>query len=676
MAISPKDISSDYILSRRAAIMRSADASKRIQRMDKYEQMYRMDVYRDARSPDQVRVSMPVAAETVEKMRALLVTRPAVVTVPFNSADPADQHRGQQLEQWLYGALSRANFQKVLFDAEWFAMCLGLGVIRYHYDPEVPEDDFPIILSAPDPRTVFGLENAQRDRFVECVHTWDRSRREIESEFGVKLSRPADLAPEAVAAHLDGLVSYTEYWLEVQSKEKQPASEPVEETMAERVAKAMQRQMAAQAGLDPDAPELQADEPAQVTRRVRKIYHAIIVGDAFPGEIGARFIKKPVLMKGFSRIPFVFWAGTSTPLPGANSHLSVLFPLSNGDAGDQALGVLAAQNALASLDIDSALRAPNAPLWTDDPNAQIDTSPDAVNKLQPGSTLQRVNTDVTNAAVMRGLELMTGQAARHTVPSILSGDNVQQLSGQAISGYATVFQMLVGYRQKERERALELLCAGVLRLVEEWADPDEGLSAWGVNALGGYVDATIKPEDIGGVYRVQVKLSASMPKDDVGMISLLSMLQEKGQYSMESLLDQVQKLIGIAADSPEDELVRILRDKWITEGDFVKQMAQLLSADYIDLILGRAGGGVTPEQIAQAKALMMPQPAQQGAGGAPGQGMPQGGMAEPPMPQGAEMPAGAMNGMPAGMMPGGGAPMGMPMPAGMSPDMEVQGGRA
>lgn len=672
-------ISGEYIQARRVKLMAENEASKRRERMDRYERMYRLDVYDSPRAPNEVRVSLPVAPETVEKMRALLVTRPPSITVPYNSADPEDMARGQKVEQWLYAAAHRANFQRVLFDAEWFAMCLGMGIIRYYVDLEVPEGDFPIPITAPDPRTVFGLENPARDRFVELVHTWPRKRREIENELGVTLNRPMQpLDLEAEAAWLDGEVEYTEYWLETQVKEKRSAKRQ-EDLLTDLVAKALQSQIMGEAGLEME-PE---PEPEPVRRRVRKVIHSIIVDDTGAGVLGPQVLKRPVIMAGYHSIPYVFWSGTSTPLKGANAHLSVLFPLSNGDAGDRSMGVLAAQNLLASLDVESAIRAPNSPLWTDDPAAQIDLAPDAVNRVQPGHRVDRLQTDVTNPAVVRGLELMGDQTARHSIPSILTGDNVQSLSGQAISGFATVFQMLIGHKQVERERALEQLFGAWLCLVEEWADPVEGMQAWGYTPTGTYVDVALLPDDVQGNYRVQVKLSASMPQDQIGMISTLSMLQKQGQISMETLLDQVQKLLGLAADTPNDEIIRILRDRWIMDSQFAEQMAQLLAADYRELLLGHGQPIIPPGAMQNSQALAGSMEAM--LAGAQGQpppgGMPPEMMGGPMGPGGPPMgpvgpmppmPPGGGGPMPMGPMPGGGAPPGvMPpaLPPGVDPGM-------
>lgn len=678
MALNLSHVDANYIQARRSALMTSGEAPKRLERMNKYVRMYLMDVY-ESEDRDRVKVSLPVAAEIVDKLKAVLVTRPPVIKVPYNSANTEEQERAQKVEAWLYGMAERTNWQRVVADAEWYALCMGLGCIRYMWDAEAPEDDFPVVLTTHDPRTLFGQESPSRDRWVELVHTWERTRREIEAEWGKVFARPSGMTPEMEASWLDAKVIYTEYWLEVQVKEEpedDSAYSSSGKLLTDRIAEIVQRQMVEAAGLEVEEPA----KPAPRKRRVRKIVHSVIVDDVH-AKSGASpiMLKKPVFLRGFKQIPYVFWSGTTTPLPGSNAHLSVLFPLSSGDAGQKSMGVLAAMNLLTSIDVDSAFRAPNAPLWTDDQSAPgVDMSPDALNKVTRGATISRIPVETTNQAVQRQMELMSGQIARHSIPSILSGDVIQQLSGQAISGYATVFQMLVGERQKAMERALMSLLSGVLCMVKHWADPELGVRAWGNTSRGVFVDEALRPADIKD-YRVHVKLSASMPKDDVGTISMLSMLQQKGQYSLESLLDQVQTLIGMASDTPTNEIVRILRDKWIMETDFTKQMAQMLAQDYADLIVERHAPLASAAEYFRAQqqrqAMQEAQPPQQPPAPDPSmmQQLPpellaqlQGQQPQPPQPP---QPPGAVSGMPMGAMPGGGVPPGaprMPLPPGVS----------
>jgi hypothetical protein len=133
-----------------------------------------------------------------------------------------------------------------------------------------------------------------------------------------------------------------------------------------------------------------------------------------------------------------------------------------------------------------------------------------------------------------------------------------------------------------------------------------------------------------------------MPKDDLGTVSMMSTLLSKNQISFETFLDIFQKLFGLAADTPDDELKRIARDMIMMQGDIAKMLASYFGADYIQMLTG-SKGGITKEEMAAAimaklqSEMQPPPPPQQ-------PGLPPGG------PPGAQ-PPGPMNGLPPGAAP-------------------------
>jgi len=641
--------------------------ANRNRRMDQYEKMYRLNIWPDSRNSDEVRVTLPLAYDAVEKMRALLITRPPTVSVPYTSNNVKDQARGQKLERFIYGAMARMSFQKLLADAEWYAMCLGRGWLKIVYDSEAAEidEDFPLVLTSPDPRTVYYQLSPRRDRCVELVQKWERSRREIQDEFGYEFARPSGIAGDLaqVEVWLDQKVEYIEYWREVTTwkTEKKEPPPPEPKLMTDMIAEKM---MALVTGEEPPEDKPPVDvEPER--RKVRQVVHAIMVNDASATEFGKDMIKKPTIMFWHKKIPFFGWAGTSTPLAGSNGDLSVLFPLSNGDGGDKAMGILGALSMLASTDLQIGINSPSAPIISDDPDAEISLDPNAINYVKPGTKVDRLTPDGTNPAILRTSELLNQQVSRVTVPQVMSGDYLN-LSGQAVSGLSSAYQMLLGFRQQERETQLQYLFGEMLAVAEELAT-DMGWTAYGNNALGRYVEQKIVPADISGNTRVTVKLSASMPKDTMGQISTLSMLQKSGQISMETFLDMVQKLpdMGLAAESPTDEIERILRDKIMFEGELAKGLATGLVAESVEDMMGRSG--FTFEQVMAMRSLMYPQPKlppqmMPPQGGPPGMGA--GPNGQPPMPMDQPMPGGG------GPPPPPGVPTGAPpMPEGMPPEM-------
>jgi len=667
-----KRITSRYVTDRKAKLV--AESGRRDAKIDKYQRMYRLDVYEGPQLPGEYRVSLPTAFDLVEKSRALLITRPPTFVVPPGGASPEAQAKAQHVERYLDGAAYRMNFQKALNNAGFWAVCAGYGMMRLTYDPMAADDEFPLKILVPDPRSCFWTLDTSGDRFTEFVHTWRRSRSEIRDEWGVDFSQPDGLTLEAEAVFWDEKVNYVEYWLEITDWET-VVEEPEEDKplLTDMVAKAFMGAALAPAGVTPaevdaavnggedyaagDAEDKAPPKPKRQKRRVRKIVHTVVVEDAGAADAdsyGAMVVKKPVVMPYYTRIPFFVLTGIETPLPGESAFMSPLFPLTNGDSGDKSIGVAQLLNLLTSVDTETAVSSPNSPVFTDSQSLKPDNSPGAINVVEPGAKVWRLQSDTTNPAVGRMMEVLGAQIARVGIPDVFSGQ-MQHLSGQAISGFATVFQMLVGHRQQSWERALSSLMEMALCLTKHYAAGRGEWRVWGTSPTGRPIDTSINPEDIGEIYRVQTKLSASMPKDSNALVSLLSMLQQKGQISLETFLALLQQLpdFGLNAESPEDEIQRIIRDGVLKHPDFMRFMAAALGQQFMPFMLGSEN--VTPDQIAQALALMSP-PQMAGGPGGPG-GAP--GMQPPntpgqmPGPGNAQaLPIRGPVGIPGGAMPG------------------------
>lgn len=675
----------------RADELRTA-AGDRNTRMDRFERMYRMDVWDSAPlGPDDIRLSLPIAFDMVEKMRALLITRPPVISVPWGNNDPDDQAKSQRMERYLYGLSGRANLGRVLADAEWFAMCLGMGVLKIAYDSQAVEGDSPLVIVAPDPRTIFGRLAPARDRWVELAQVWDRTRSEIIDEWGDDLDMPSGMDAQEEIAWLDEEVEYIEYWremtewIEPEPVIEMPTQDSVIEATIDNVMAAMANggmpgmpgmpgapsgeaanEQGAQdilAGIDGGEPvELELkDEPEKI--RVRRVLHMVVVRDGNTGkpEEGGVVVKDAVIVPGYSIIPYIKWSGIATPLGGGDSDLSILYALSNGDGGSDSYGILQAWNLLASLDMGEAMNAANPPLQTDDEKATINAHAGEITTVQKDRMIRPLREPGQSLAFARMSDQMSRMVDRIGLPEIWSG-MVQNLSGQAISGLATAFTMLIGFKQLDRERALENLLTLALLLTREYA-PDEGWEMYGENAYGRSVEEILKPVDIAPHPRVRVKLSASMPKDDMAFISMLVQLVNTDLLSYETALDHIQKTIGLSADTPEEEIERILRAKLLLKSDVSQQLAKVLALRSAKRMARNAG-----EDEAIVEQLLGIQPPQQ-----PPQ---QGGPPQQPMGAGAALDR-MMGGQPQ-PQPQGGPPPTMGLPPSVlppSPDLLMGAGR-
>lgn len=677
----------EYVCDRREDIVEAA--GDRNKRRDRYERYVNLDFFERDAGADEIRIALPIAFDTVNKLKALTFGRRWMVTVPSSGGpETKETDRAQKLERFLYGVTDRLGLYRHAGYAEQDALTMERGWIKAVYDAKAAEDEFPIRVTTPDPRTVYPVWDAGRERPTELIHTWQRARREIEAEWGVKLTRPLRLEDED--EWLDEEVAFSEWWkaetVEDVTEAKDDAVDAPKGSVEQMVegmqnaamlnpmptadlsqggGRTLGEAMAAQGLYEPalDGTRQSEDKGAVGKKRqkvrVRKIVHCAWVGED-AGEEGtgkrgqrtggrgqgtetdAEWVKKPVVMVGYKAIPFFGWPGIGTPPSNkAYDGQSVLFALSAGDApeGHKAMGVLQAMNLMASLMLDETVRRAHAPVQTTKKDGVVDLSPDAVNRLTPGESIGFVTPPPQTNDIPKSMSTLNQQINSVGLPEVMSGQ-VFNLSGQAISGLANAFEMVIADRQTEREGALRQLYSHILTLAREYADPEDGWEAYGDGAWGKFVNERVKPDEIGASTRVVVKLSSNMPKDQLALASFFISAWKQGGISWETFLDQFQKLFGLAADSPMDEIIRVMRDKLLMSDQMIQELGGPLAQEYGRLL--RAGAGLPPAPPAPP-APVAPLAAQgtgnreQGAGPIPP------GMATPDMVAAGGNLAGAMN---------------------------------
>lgn len=707
--LTPSQIDAEFI-SKRTTVLEQMYGNRNT-RMKLYERMYRLDTYDgSAAAAEEIRVALPIAHNLVEKSRAMMIGRPPIVSVPSVGTDEEGKETAERIERWMIGALSRMQFVNRLADAEFWAACAGKGWLKLTWDPFAMDDEFPLVLVAPDPKTLFPRYNNRRDRVVELADIRMRTRRDIEDEWGglgFKFSRPIGLDSAQTAEWMEEEVRYIEYWLETVQFVKHDEKNEKEEGANSLSSSAFSRMMRVVDGGDgepvenpeemsPNSPDTQeeeekgeeknkesGDEWGDFTRnrkKVRRVIHAVVAEDILTsvdqgdrGALGIAVIKSATHFGRYDRIPFFGWPGKSVPLPGEHADQSVLYPLAKGDATAGAMGVFGAYQALASIDIQSAIDSPNAPIFSDDPDHAISMERNKINYVAPGTKVWRLQPDVTNPAVQRAMASMQDQMFRSGIHELMDGP-AHMVSGQSVSGQASVHQMVIGQRMNLLQEELSRMLEFALRLVRACA-VDDKWEAYGTTTRGEFVKMSLGSEDVPENPRVLVKLSASMPKDSIGLASVLSALAAKNQISLETFLDLFQKLpeFGLASDSPAEEIERILRDRMLMSGPMAESLAQALSMGYVMRILN--DGAVTPEEQLLAQQFM--QKLLEQAAPNIGQGPP-GGPGGPNNPN--QMMEASPYGSPPGIpeppnMPGpGGVPMGNVMPGGGAPPPRNMGG--
>jgi len=623
--------------------------AERNDRMDKYERLYLLDMWESQAEPDQTRICPPICWTRVEAFRPLFLTRPPVISVPASEFKGWQEERAQKLEDYLYGVWYQADVMTVLDQAEWAACCLGEGVVRCLYDDGAADGELPLLLNAIDPREVYPTPDVRPGHDKEVMFICKRTRREIESEWGVELrqKRPSDTSE--LENWLDEEVEMRDYWrseivtYERQKERPRPEVEAGGGALGGAVSwiqDQWRRLFGEEEGEEPGT-----EEPEMETVRQRVVIHCVAV----EGE--DRFVKEPVRMPGYNRLPFIRYPGISTVLNDEDGALSVLFPITAGKMiGERgSKGLAAATAELINYKQEIIKRYANAALLSTIPADQIDFSPGGVTEIDSNDRIEFLLPPGTHPDTDEQMQLFQTLIEDATVSRAMMGQYVGDLSGLALTAINNPVLMRIAARQKIRERAYQALNELILSLTEQYAPPD-GWYVWGADARGTVIETQLKPDEIDGYYRNRVELSASLPKDEAGEIMALSQLQKSGQISMETFLDNFQRIKHTASQSPADEIKRILRDRMLLQGPLAEKLAEIVLSEYDEALAAAL------TQAAQQRQQQAQQPPQQPQGmGPPGmQGLPPG-----VVPPGAMPPAVGLENMM--------AMEGQPMP-GMPPE--------
>lgn len=643
-AIDLKRYSVKFVVDRKAALVKAA--GNRNAEMMRFEDMYRMDVYQSGGNhagrlgdvgvvtdANEWKISLPLAFAEVEKHKAMMWAKPPTITVPYAGADVGLAARAQKLERFLYGVMEAMRLMKVVSLVEWSANCRGRGWLKATYDENAAHDEFPIRACDVDPKNVYCTWTESRERPTELIELRKRPRRSVRDMYGEKaLAVPTGRLGQK-EQWLDEEVEVLDYWAEHVVWEDEEAGEDEAHEAAEEVPLVIElaaaSTLAAMNGPTPTAPtdtlaarlatkgkrKKDADDKREKRKqvRVRKVVHGVLVIGEGASE-GGVWVKKPVVIPGYMYVPYFGFSGHATPLDGGRDALSLLYPYARGDAGDEVQGVFQAMNTLASLLLQNSVEMSTAPLVTDDANAQIDTvTPNFLNRLEPGRTLQYLQKPNTLSVLGNAMEFLKGVMYQVGMPEILAAGRTASLSGQSVEAQGAEYEMRLALRQREREQALELMFRHILCLARAWADPDEGWTVSGSGRYGrSYYEETLTPDEIGKNYRVKVKLSSSTPRDVMGLISMLLNAKRSNEISSETFLDQLQQHIGLASDSPEDEIKKILRGMFITSGKLTEQIAEQLGAEYVQRLTGEVGGLPMPKPPPAPKAESQAPSAEQG----------------------------------------------------------------
>ena len=592
MALSLSDITEQFVTDRRDALQR--DAGTRNTRYGDMIDLYRLDVWEDSPQPGERRVASPRAFTIVEAYRTLLFTRRPVLSVEASRHKRVLQQQADKIEKFLYGVWDEMRLLNVIDEVEFWACAAGRGVFKILYVPEMPHDEFPLVAQAVDPRNFYHSQSTVRPgEDVEVAHSFERTRRDIEQDWG---EIPDDRRPTEqgeLEEWLDETVEYTDYWREVIVQEEKEEEEEPERGVMERVVEAMRGLLSG------EREEEEEEEPEKVWKR--KVVNCVVADDTF--------VKEPKFVPGYERLPFFHWDGIHTPLPDLEDQgLSVLYPVAGGERADGTQGLLATENQLLAAKVRMVEMYANAAAVTNDESlANLDMRPGAVNIADnPDYKLDWVMPPGTHPDADKVMAQLEALSEDSTIPASMMGRYQGEISGVALSLMTNPVLMRIAARQRQREEVLQQVNKLILGLVEEWA-PSEGWVVWGKDKREREFEVELRPDDINGYRRNSVKLSASLPKDAQGELMLHTNLVKQKMESRRTAINRIQELTDQRGRTPEDELKQILTEGVLFDDEEVRRVMSQRALDDYDAALA-AEVGAQQQEAPQRPQQQQPQP--------------------------------------------------------------------
>jgi hypothetical protein len=493
---------------------------------------------------DEERIVLPIAYNTVEGFRELLFTKAPAISVPQSTVSGVDALTADHNEKALLTLWDRARIYERLRDSLWHGLVDGWGVLQEVWEPR-GEGESPITILHHDPFNVFAMPGDRSDEWKYVIHKFPRLVAQVKEDWYPKpdADRRTRKVKDAEAA-FEGLkdtdeVTFVDYWDE----------------------------------------EVNAVAIACQVKSVR--------GKGVTLE--TRWIKAPT-RHNYGFLPWEIYMPCRLPFRtlGERMGVSILYVMQ---------GLIEYKDRELSMKATMLKRYQDPPLVTRSEQG-VDLEPI---RTESGMHLRMGVDEQANYLMHPGpmpqIDTMLAQIDEYIeasgLPKVLQGAYVGQVSGVAMSLLRNPTLMKVAFRQKEIERAAEQLNSHMLMLIEKKAK--KPLYLWGKNSQGAPMDALIDPDKIGGYYRNEVKLSASLPTDDANTVNMLASLVQLRIISRATARDVAQQTLhDMVPQSLTDEETKVLAEMiWNDEGMIMalaKEAANEVSIPYYPKAKNPMGG--------------------------------------------------------------------------------------
>ena len=473
---------------------------------------------------DEERILLPIPINTVEGFRELLLTKAPAISVPTPTVKGTDLISAEHNEGVLLATWDRAQIYERLRDSLWHGLVDGWGVLQVLWNKKAEDDESPVVVLHHDPFNVYPMPGDFPDTWKYVVHSYPRLAGQVRDDWspdkGDGRSRKTKVAREAFEGVKDtDSVTFVDYW----------------------------------------------DD------KVNAIAMQVQVKDLHTNEVRTdlRWVKEPT-PHNYGFLPWEIYLPCRLPFrtTGERMGVSVLYVIEN---------LIAYTDRLISQKATMLSRWQDPPLVT-----ETELGPD----FEPVRTERGMHlrlrtgeraTYLMHPGPMPQIDTMSAQVGENieasALPRVLQGLYVGSVSGIAMSLLRNPTLMKVAFKQREVERACERLNSKILKLFERKLG--EPLYLWGSNRQGIGVDVMVDPAKIGGYYRNEVKLSASLPTDDASTVNMLATLVQLRIMSRQTARDVAQQTLhDMVPQSLIDEEERILAEMIWNDPGMIQAMAK------------------------------------------------------------------------------------------------------
>ena len=484
---------------------------------------------------DEVRLILPIAQQFVDSMLELLLTKAPALSVPAPTVKGQDVVQADQNEKILLAIWHQANINQQVRDSLWHGFVSGWGVLQEIWVGADDENSSPIAVVAHDPYNVYPCPGWKPNSWSYVIHCYPKNVGEIRDEWEHgrdKRTKQFRAAQETLEKKEDGdQVNYIEYW----------------DDKVWAVA-------------------INYQEPGSTRGEVREI---------------TEFVSPPEEHR-YGFLPWEIYHPLSLPFRrvGERMGISILYII---------------EDLIRYICQLMSKRATMLDRWQDPPLVTrtedgrdfepVRTESGMHLRLLPGEDAQYLVNPTPMPQLDAQIAKVEEYIERGSLPRVLQGQYVGSISGIAMSLLRNPTLMKVAFKQETLEGAMVSMNEKILRLVEKFQR--KPLYLWGRNAKGEGIDVLVDGSAIGGYYRNEVKLSASLPTDDANTVNMLSVLVQLGVLSRHSARDVMQQTLHeILPQSLPDEQKRILAEQILQNPMMVQALAQQVAQEVF--------GGIIP----------------------------------------------------------------------------------